>query len=122
MPVSPPVIKTIWVFIQFLLEKFPARFRILTPMQRFIGLLIEPWHWLPRVRRSRRESDWLRRRSPRYSDTTNPWWHRDTESVCSNEGRGRRGRDVPSSVSCVVIARDGSDQNELANELRTIER
>src|SRR4029077_1578072 len=42
--------------------------------------------------------------------------------VASTEDRGRLGRDVPLSVSRVVIAWCGSDQNELANELRTVER
>jgi hypothetical protein len=28
MPVSAPVIKTTWVFIEILLEKFPAQIRI----------------------------------------------------------------------------------------------
>src|ERR1700736_6701467 len=41
--------------------------------------------------------------------------------VGSAEGRGRLGRHVPLSVSCVVLARCGSDQDELANEFRTVE-
>src|ERR1700692_359130 len=42
--------------------------------------------------------------------------------VGRTEDRGRLGRDVPLSVSCVVIARRGSDQDELVNKLRTVER
>src|SRR5438093_10318459 len=41
--------------------------------------------------------------------------------VGSAEDGGRLGRDVSLSVSRVVIARCGSDKDEFANELRTIE-
>ena len=42
--------------------------------------------------------------------------------VGSAEDRGRLGRQVPLSVSCIVIARCGSDQDEFANQIRTVER
>src|SRR6202140_4395089 len=42
--------------------------------------------------------------------------------VGSAEDRGRLGRHVPLSVSCIVIARCGSDKDEFANQIRTVER